>query len=182
MLMPKRVKYRKQFRGRMKGKANSGNKIAHGQYGLVALEPAWITSRQIEAARVAATRYIRRGGQIWIKIFPDKPVTAKPAETRMGSGKGSPEYWVAVVKPGRVLFEMAGVPREVAAEALRLAGHKLPIKTKFIENEGQGDVYVPVVQESLADAKKAAHTAALEEKAHAEAEAQTDEGGDSSES
>lgn len=179
MLMPKRVKYRKQFRGKMKGKANSGNKIAHGQYGLVALEPAWISARQIEAARVAATRYIRRGGQIWIKIFPDKPVTAKPAETRMGSGKGSPEYWVAVVKPGRVLFEMAGVPREIAAEALRLAGHKLPIKTKFIENEGQGDVYVPVVNESLADAKRAAH-AAYEQEHQAEV-AQSNEGGDSSE-
>jgi len=179
MLMPKRVKYRKQFRGKMKGKANSGNKIAHGQYGLVALEPAWISARQIEAARVAATRYIRRGGQIWIKIFPDKPVTAKPAETRMGSGKGSPEYWVAVVKPGRVLFEMAGVPREIAAEALRLAGHKLPIKTKFIENEGQGDVYVPVVNESLADAKRAAH-AAYEQEHQAEV-TQSNEGGDSSE-
>ena len=181
MLMPKRVKYRKQFRGRMKGKANSGNKIAHGQYGLVALEPAWITNRQIEAARIAMTRYIRRGGQVWIKIFPDKPVTAKPAETRMGSGKGSPEYWVAVVKPGRVLFEMAGVPREVAAEAMRLAGHKLPIKTKFIENEGQGDVYVPVVNESLADAKKAAHTAFEEEKHAAEAEAESKEGGETHE-
>ena len=143
MLLPKRVKYRKQFRGRMKGKANSGNKVAHGQYGLVALEPAWITNRQIEAARIAMTRYIRRGGQVWIKIFPDKPVTAKPAETRMGSGKGSPEYWVAVVKPGRVLFEMAGVPREVAQEAMRLAGHKLPIKTKFIVNEGTSDYVVP---------------------------------------
>ena len=183
MLMPKRVKYRKQFRGRMKGKANSGNKIAHGQYGLVALEPAWITNRQIEAARIAMTRYIRRGGQVWIKIFPDKPVTAKPAETRMGSGKGSPEYWVAVVKPGRVLFEMAGVPREIAAEAMRLAGHKLPIKTKFIENEGQGDVYVPVVNESLADAKKAAHTAAVEEAKEAAAEAETEvkEGGEAHE-
>ena len=181
MLQPKRVKYRKQFRGRMKGKANSGNKIAHGQYGLVALEPAWITNRQIEAARIAMTRYIRRGGQVWIKIFPDKPVTAKPAETRMGSGKGSPEYWVAVVKPGRVLFEMAGVPREIAFEAMRLAGHKLPIKTKFIENEGQGDVYVPVVNETLADAKKAAHAAAVEE-AHEAAEAKADEGGDSGES
>ena len=184
MLMPKRVKYRKQFRGRMKGKSNSGNKIAHGQYGLVALEPAWITNRQIEAARIAMTRYIRRGGQVWIKIFPDKPVTAKPAETRMGSGKGSPEYWVAVVKPGRVLFEMAGVPREIAAEAMRLAGHKLPIKTKLIENEGQGDVYVPVVNESLADAKKAAHAAAVEEAKEAAAEAETaeaDKGGEAHE-
>ena len=135
MLLPKRVKYRKQFRGRMKGKANRGNTIAHGQYGLVALEPAWITNRQIEAARIAMTRYIKRGGQVWIKIFPDKPVTAKPAETRMGSGKGSPEYWVAVVKPGRGLLEMDGVAREGAMEAMRLAGHKLPIKTKFITRE-----------------------------------------------
>ena len=134
----------------------------------------------IELTPYDLTRYIRRGGQVWIKIFPDKPVTAKPAETRMGSGKGSPEYWVAVVKPGRVLFEMAGVPREIAAEAMRLAGHKLPIKTKFIENEGQGDVYVPVVNETLADAKKAAHSAAVEEM-H-EAEANAEEGGDASES
>ena len=135
MLLPKRVKYRKQFRGRMKGKAQRGNKVSHGEYGLVALEPAWITNRQIEAARIAMTRYIKRGGKVWIKIFPDKPVTAKPAETRMGSGKGSPEYWVAVVKPGRVLFEMDGVSREVAQEAMRLAGHKLPIKTKFVVKE-----------------------------------------------
>lgn len=135
MLLPKRVKYRKQFRGRMKGKAQRGNTVSHGQYGLVALEPAWITNRQIEAARIAMTRYIKRGGKVSIKIFPDKPVTAKPAETRMGSGKGSPEYWVAVVKPGRVLFEMDGVSREVAAEAMRLAGHKLPIKTKFVVRE-----------------------------------------------
>lgn len=170
MLIPKRTKYRKQFRGRMKGKANRGNTIAHGQYGLVALEPAWITNRQIEAARIAMTRYIRRGGQVWIKIFPDKPVTAKPAETRMGSGKGSPEYWVAVVKPGRVLFEMAGVPKEIAAEAMRLAGHKLPIKTKFVVSDHQGDVYVPVVNETLADAKKAAH-AAYEQEHAAEAQA-----------
>ena len=135
MLLPKRVKYRKQFRGRMKGKANRGNKVSHGSYGLVALEPAWITNRQIEAARIAMTRYIKRGGQGWIKIFPDKPVTAKPAETRMGSGKGSPEYWVCVVKPGRVLFEMDGVSKEIAQEAMRLAGHKLPIKTKFVMRE-----------------------------------------------
>ena len=135
MLLPKRVKYRKQFRGRMKGKAHRGNTLSHGQYGLVALEPAWITNRQIEAARIARTRYIKRGGQVWIKIFPDKPVTAKPAETRMGSGKGSPEYWVAVVKPGRVLFEMDGVSKEIAMEAMRLAGHKLPIKTKFVMKE-----------------------------------------------
>ena len=135
MLMPKRVKRRKQFRGTMTGKASRGNKITNGEYGIIALEPAWITNRQIEAARIAMTRYIKRGGQVWIKIFPDKPVTAKPAETRMGSGKGSPEYWVAVVKPGRVLFEMDGVSREVAAEAMRLAGHKLPIKTKFVTRE-----------------------------------------------
>ena len=132
MLIPKRVKHRKQFRGRMKGTAQRGNKVAHGDYGLVALEPAWITNRQIEAARIAMTRYIKRGGKVWIKIFPDKPITAKPAETRMGSGKGSPEYWVAVVKPGRVLFEMGGVNPTVAREAMRLAGHKLPIKTKFV--------------------------------------------------
>ena len=135
MLLPKRVKYRKQFRGRMKGKAHRGNTLSHGEFGLVALEPAWITNRQIEAARIAMTRYIKRGGQVWIKIFPDKPVTAKPAETRMGSGKGSPEYGVAVVKPGRVLFEMDGVSKEIAMEAMRLAGHKLPIKTKFVVKE-----------------------------------------------
>ena len=135
MLLPKRVKYRKQFRGRMKGKAHRGNTVSHGKFGLVALEPAWITNRQIEAARIAMTRYIKRGGKVWIKIFPDKPVTAKPAETRMGSGKGSPEYWVCVVKPGRVLFEMNGVSKEVAMEAMRLAGHKLPIRTKFVTRE-----------------------------------------------
>ncbi len=135
MLMPKRVKYRRVHRGRMKGKATRGNKLAYGDYGLQALEPAWITSNQIEAARRAMTRYVRRGGNIWIKIFPDKPVTAKPAETRMGAGKGSPEYWVAVVKPGRILFEMAGVPEEVAREAMRLASHKLPIKTKFVTRD-----------------------------------------------
>ena len=132
MLIPKRVKHRKQFRGRMKGTAQRGNKVAHGDYGLVALEPAWITNRQIEAARIAMTRYIKRGGKVWIKIFPDKPITAKPAGVRMGSGKGSPEYWVAVVKPGRVLFEMGGVNPTIAREAMRLAGHKLPIKTKFV--------------------------------------------------
>ena len=135
MLMPKRVKRRRVFRGRMKGKAHRGNFVAYGEYGLVATEPAWITSPQIEAARVALTRYTKRGGQVWIKIFPDKPVTEKPAETRMGSGKGSPEYWVAVVKPGRVLFEVSGVGDETALEALRLAGHKLPIKTKIIKRE-----------------------------------------------
>ncbi len=132
MLMPKRVKFRRVQRGRMKGKATRGNKVSNGEYGMVALEPAWITSNQIEAARVAMTRYIKRGGNVWIKIFPDKPVTEKPAETRMGSGKGSPEYWVAVVKPGRVLFEMDGIAEADAREAMRLAGHKLPIKTKFV--------------------------------------------------
>jgi large subunit ribosomal protein L16 len=136
MLMPKRVKRRRVFRGRMKGKAQRGNFLAYGDYGLVSLDPAWVTSQQIEAARIALTRYTKRGGQVWIKIFPDKPVTEKPAETRMGSGKGSPEYWVAVVKPGRVLFEIKGVTEEAAREALRLASHKLPVKTKFIKREG----------------------------------------------
>ena len=135
MLMPKRVKYRRVQRGRLKGKASRGNKVTNGQYGLVAAEPAWITANQIEAARIAMTRYIRRGGQVWIKIFPDKPITEKPAETRMGSGKGSPEYWVAVVKPGRVMFEMDGVSEEIAREAMRLAMHKLPIKCKFVTKE-----------------------------------------------
>ncbi|NLK39055.1 MAG: 50S ribosomal protein L16 [Clostridiales bacterium] len=135
MLMPKRVKYRRVHRGRLKGKAMRGNKLTNGRYGLVATEPAWITSNQIEAARIAMTRYIRRGGKVWIKIFPDKPITEKPAETRMGSGKGSPEYWVAVVKPGRVLFEMDGISEEVAREAMRLAAHKLPIKCKFVSKE-----------------------------------------------
>ena len=135
MLLPKRVKYRRVHRGRLKGTAHKGTKVTYGEYGIQALEPAWITSNQIEAARIAMTRYIRRGGQVWIKIFPDKPVTKKPAETRMGSGKGSPEYWVAVVKPGRVLFEIAGVPEETAREAMRLAGYKLPIKTKFVKRE-----------------------------------------------
>lgn len=139
MLMPKRVKYRRVHRGRMKGKAQRGNTLAYGEYGIKALEPAWITSNQIEAARRAMTRYIRRGGNIWIKIFPDKPVTEKPAETRMGSGKGAPEYWVAVVKPGRVLFEMGGVSEEVAREAMRLASMKLPIKTKFVMKDKDGD-------------------------------------------
>ncbi|HNX63106.1 MAG TPA: 50S ribosomal protein L16 [Candidatus Limiplasma sp.] len=135
MLMPKRVKRRRVFRGRMKGEAHRGNTVTYGEYGLVALEPAWVTSQQIEAARIALTRYTKRGGQVWIKIFPDKPVTEKPAETRMGSGKGSPEYWVAVVKPGRVLFEVSGVGDEMALESLRLAGHKLPIKTKILKRE-----------------------------------------------
>ncbi|HHU03587.1 MAG TPA: 50S ribosomal protein L16 [Fastidiosipila sp.] len=135
MLMPKRTKYRKQHRGRMKGKATRGNKVTYGQYGLQATEPCWITGNQIEAARIAINRYFRRGGTVWIKIFPDKPVTAKPAETRMGKGKGSPEYWVAVVKPGRVLFEVAGVSEAHAREALRLASHKLPCKTKLVESD-----------------------------------------------
>ena len=141
MLMPKRVKFRRVQRGRLKGKASRGNKVTNGQYGLQALEPAWITSNQIEAARIAMTRYIKRGGQVWIKIFPDKPITQKPAETRMGSGKGSPEYWVAVVKPGRVMFEIKGVDEEVAREAMRLAANKLPIKCKFVtkaEQEKEG--------------------------------------------
>ena len=138
MLMPKRVKHRKVQRGNMKGKAKRGTEIAYGEYALQTLEPAWITDRQIEAARIAMTRYIRRGGKVWIKIFPDKPITAKPAETRMGSGKGSPEYWVAVVKPGRILFELAGVEEEVAREAMRLASHKLPVKTRFLKREEVG--------------------------------------------
>ena len=139
MLMPKRVKYRRVHRGRMTGKASRGKTITYGQYGLMALEPGWIKSNQIEAARVAINRYIKRGGKVWIKIFPDKPITKKPAETRMGSGKGSPEYWVAVVKPGRVMFELAGVDPVTAKEAMRLAQHKLPIKTKFIMREEGGE-------------------------------------------
>ena len=142
MLLPKRVKYRRVMRGRLKGQASRGNKLAYGDFGLQALEPCWITSNQIEAARIAMTRYTKRGGQVWIKIFPDKPVTEKPAETRMGSGKGSPEYWVAVVKPGRILFEIGGVAEPVAREALRLAMHKLPIKCKFVtraDQESEGD-------------------------------------------
>ena len=135
MLLPKRVKYRRVHRGRMKGKALRGNKVSHGEFGLQATEPCWITSNQIEAARVAMTRYTKRGGQVWIKFFPDKPVSKKPLGSRMGSGKGAPEYWVAVVKPGRVMFEIAGVSEEVAREALRLASHKLPIKTKFVKRE-----------------------------------------------
>ena len=135
MLMPKRVKYRRVQRGRMTGKATRGNTVSNGEFGLQAVEPAWITSNQIEAARVAMTRYVKRGGKVWIKIFPDKPVTEKPAETRMGSGKGSPEYWVAVVKPGRVMFEMGGVTEEQAREAMRLASHKLPVKCKFVKKE-----------------------------------------------
>ena len=138
MLMPKRVKHRKEHRGRMTGASKGGNEIAFGEYGLQALEPAWVTNRQIEAARIAMTRYMRRGGRVWIKIFPSKPVTQKPAETRMGSGKGSPEKWVAVVKPGRILFEIAGVNEETAREAMRLAAHKLPIKTKFVVRDEVG--------------------------------------------
>ena len=138
MLLPKRVKYRRQQRGRLTGTATRGNTVSYGEFGLQALEPAWITSNQIEAARIAMTRYIKRGGKVWIKIFPDKPITAKPAETRMGSGKGSPEYWVAVVKPGRVMFEIGGVDEELAKEAMRLAANKLPIKCKFITKEEKG--------------------------------------------
>ena len=138
MLMPKRVKYRRVHRGRLTGKALRGNTVTHGDFGLVALEPAWITSNQIEAARIAMTRYIKRGGKVWIKIFPDKPITEKPAETRMGSGKGSPEYWVAVVKPGRVMFEIGGVSEELAREAMRLAANKLPIKCKFVTKQEMG--------------------------------------------
>lgn len=137
MLLPKRVKYRRVHRGRLKGKAYRGNKVTYGDFGLQALEPAWITSNQIESARIAMTRYIKRGGQVWIKIFPDKPITEKPAETRMGSGKGSPEYWVAVVKPGRILFEIKGVSEEAAREAMRLAMHKLPIKCNFVRKADQ---------------------------------------------
>ena len=142
MLLPKRVKYRRVHRGRLKGKATRGNTVTYGQFGLMAMEPAWIKSNQIEAARIAMTRYIKRGGKVWIKIFPDKPITEKPAETRMGSGKGSPEYWVAVVKPGRVMFEIGGVAEETAREALRLAMHKLPVKCKILaraEQETEGD-------------------------------------------
>ena len=144
MLLPKRVKYRRVMRGRMTGKANRGNKVTYGEYGIQAIQPGWITSNQIEAARIAMTRYTKRGGKVWIKIFPDKPVTEKPAETRMGSGKGSPEYWVAVVKPGRVMFEIGGVSEEIAREALRLAIHKLPIKCKIVtkadtEKDGAAD-------------------------------------------
>ena len=138
MLMPKRVKHRRVQRGRLTGTASRGITVTHGDFGLQALEPAWITSNQIEAARIAMTRYVKRGGQVWIKIFPDKPITEKPAETRMGSGKGSPEYWVAVVKPGRIMFEIDGVPEEMAREAMRLAANKLPIKCKFVSKKDQG--------------------------------------------
>ena len=138
MLIPKRVKHRKQFRGRMKGRAMRGNIVSHGEFGLVACEPSWITNRQIEAARIAMTRYIKRGGKVWIKIFPDKPITQKPLEVRMGSGKGNVEKWVAVVKPGKIMFELAGVSEEIAREAMRLASHKLPVKTKFVKREELG--------------------------------------------
>ncbi|NMD43337.1 MAG: 50S ribosomal protein L16 [Firmicutes bacterium] len=140
MLMPKRVKYRRQHRGRMKGKAKGGTEIQFGEYGMQALEPAWINSRQIEAARIAMTRYIKRGGKVWIRIFPHKPVTKKPAETRMGKGKGAPEFWVAVVKPGRIMFELAGIQESVAKEAIRLAANKLPIKTRFVKRTDAGGV------------------------------------------
>ena len=142
MLLPKRVKYRRVQRGRLTGKATRGNVVSYGDFGLQALEPAWITSNQIEAARIAMTRYIKRGGQVWIKIFPDKPIKEKPAATRMGSGKGSPEYWVAVVKPGRVLFEIGGVSEELAREAMRLAAHKLPIKCKFVKRQAEEEASV----------------------------------------
>lgn len=170
MLLPKRVKYRKQHRGRMTGKATRGNTVAYGQYGLQAQEPCWMTSNQIESARIAINRHLRRGGTVWIKVFPDKPVTSKPAETRMGSGKGTPEYWVAVVKPGRVLFELAGVPEDVAREAFRLASHKLPVKCKFVYSERKltaeeyarfAEVQADVV-ESLEAADEAAAEAAEE--------------------
>ena len=141
MLLPKRVKYRRVHRGRMTGKATRGNFVSYGDFGLAALEPGWITSNQIEAARVAINRFVKRGGKVWIKIFPDKPVTKKPAETRLGSGKGSPEFWVAVVKPGRVMFEIAGVPEADAREAMRLAGHKLPIQCRFVAREKEGEVH-----------------------------------------
>ncbi|HHT23999.1 MAG TPA: 50S ribosomal protein L16 [Clostridiaceae bacterium] len=184
MLMPKRVKYRKQHRGRMKGKALRGNKVAYGEYGLQALEPSWITSNQIEAARIAINRYLRRGGKVWIKIFPDKSVTAKPAETRMGSGKGSPEYWVAVVKPGRIMFELAGVPEKTAREAFRLASHKLPIKTRFVisdielteeelarYSEVQADV-IEQLEEEAEMAAEAAGEAEVEESVDSEEQAE----------
>ena len=161
MLLPKRVKHRKQHRGRMTGRAMRGNRIAHGDFGLVALEPAWITNRQIEAARIAMTRYMKRGGKVWITIFPDKPITQKPAETRMGSGKGNPEEWVAVVKPGRIMFEVKGVPEEVAREALRLAQHKLPIKTKIVAaKNAEQRIEKEMAEEAALEAKWAAEDAA----------------------
>ena len=177
MLMPKRVKHRKQFRGRMKGKAQRGNTLAYGEFGLQAVEPHWVTSQQIEAARIALTRYTKRGGQVWIKIFPDKPVTAKPAETRMGSGKGAPEYWVAVVKPGRVLFEIAGVSEEIAREALRLASHKLPLKTKLIIKAKEEAPKAKDEAPAAAEEAPAAETAA-EETPAAEVKEETEAGGE----
>ena len=179
MLMPKRVKHRKQFRGRMKGKAQRGNTLAYGEFGLQAMEPHWVTSQQIEAARIALTRYTKRGGQVWIKIFPDKPVTAKPAETRMGSGKGAPEYWVAVVKPGRVLFEIAGVSEDIAREALRLASHKLPLKTKLImkakETAPKAENTAPAAEEEKPEAAETAPEAA---EAVADVKEETEAGGE----
>ncbi len=180
MLMPKRVKHRKQQRGRMKGKATRGNFVSYGEWGLVASEPAWITSNQIEAARIAMTRYMKRGGAVWIKIFPDKPVTKKPAETRMGKGKGSPEYWVAVVKPGRVMFEVAGVTEEVAREALRLAMHKLPIKCHVIAADEetkikQGERKMKAFVEPTVEADEAAETAEGEAAGDAEQDGETNE-------
>ena len=161
MLMPKRVKFRRMQRGRMTGKATRGNTVSYGEYGLMALEPGWVKSNQIEAARIAMTRYTKRGGQVWIKIFPDKPVTKKPAETRMGSGKGSPEFWVAVVKPGRIMFEVKGVPEEVAREALRLAQHKLPIKTKIVAaKNAEQRIEKEMAEEAALEAKWAAEDAA----------------------
>ena len=161
MLLPKRVKYRRVHRGRMKGKASRGNTVTYGDFGLMATEPSWITSNQIEAARIAMTRYTKRGGKVWIKIFPDKPITEKPAETRMGSGKGNPEGWVAVVKPGRIMFEVKGVPEEVAREALRLAQHKLPIKTKIVAaKNAEQRIEKEMAEEAALEAKWAAEDAA----------------------
>ena len=184
MLMPRRVKRRKQHRGRMKGKALRGNKVTYGQYGLQALEPCWITANQIEASRIAINRYFRRGGTVWIKIFPDKPVAKKPAETRMGKGKGSPEYWVAVVKPGRVLFEVAGVTEKQAREALRLASHKLPCKVRFVESEREfteeeiakfAEVQVlDIPDELLTDEELAAQAAEMEAEGGSEDQAQAE--------
>ncbi len=184
MLMPRRVKRRKQHRGRMKGKALRGNKVTYGQYGLQALEPCWITANQIEASRIAINRYFRRGGTVWIKIFPDKPVSKKPAETRMGKGKGSPEYWVAVVKPGRVLFEVAGVTEKQAREALRLASHKLPCKVRFVESEREfteeeiakfAEVQVlDIPDELLTDEELAAQAAEMEAEGGSEDQAQAE--------
>ena len=168
MLLPKRVKYRRGHRGRLKGKATRGNTVTYGEFGLQATEPAWITSNQIEAARIAMTRYTKRGGKVWIKIFPDKPITEKPAETRMGSGKGSPEYWVAVVKPGRVMFEIAGVSEEVAREALRLASHKLPIKSKIVGRADGKAVEVPVSKKAVEEEPVAAPEAVEAEAAETE--------------